>query len=436
MSSVPLLPKVAITGLGLVTPLGSSKTAFFSGLADGRSALERHSELASALPGALARQSVWAGHVQEFGALAAIDAGKRRRMPRLAQMCVVAGREALGLSPGAAAQDAAVRKRYGADRVAVVLGTGLGCLDLSIDFTRSFIDGGMAAASPAVFPYTVMNASSGLLAIELGLLGPNMTVNHREASLPESIASGAELLLTGRADAVLCGGCDELGPWLLHGLWRLSALAPDLLDATTVPFHPYEQRGQGIVPGEGAVVVLLERADRSPSAPPLAFLSGWARAGDHRPRLGWPRCPDSTVEGRSIIEGAVSSVKHSLAHAAIAADQIDWIAGAGNGSSLDALETQLLRQALGQAAEQAAISSVIGQCGEWQTSAGVRLGAALWALSAQRLPGTTHCQQPDPSRSLPGLLLSPTAAQVRHVLLPTLSQGGESVSLVLSQADS
>ena len=160
MSSVPLLPKVAITGLGLVTPLGTSKESFFAGLSDGRSALALHSDLSSALPGELAGQPVWAGRVSEFGAQAAIEAGKRRRMPRLAQMCIVAAREALGLLPGAGPKNASAIHTYGANRLGVVLGTGLGGLDATIEFTRSFIDGGMAAASPAVFPYTVMNASA------------------------------------------------------------------------------------------------------------------------------------------------------------------------------------------------------------------------------------------------------------------------------------
>ncbi len=431
MSSVPLLPKVAITGLGLVTPLGTSKESFFAGLADGRSALALHSDLSSALPGTLAGQPVWAGRVSEFGAQAAIDAGKRRRMPRLAQMCIVAAREALGLPPGAGPSDASAIRAYGANRLGVVLGTGLGGLDATIEFTRSFIDGGMAAASPAVFPYTVMNASAGLLAIELGLTGPNVTVNHRELSLPEAIAAGAELLQTGRADAVLCGGCDELAPWSLHGQWQLAALASDLMTAQAAPIHPYEGGNKGVVPGEGSVVVLLERTDRAPSAPPLAYLSGWGRIGDDRHRIGWPRV---SASDQRVTAGAAASIKQSLAMAGLRPNQLDWVAGAGNGSGLDELETQTLRAGLEAAAEQVAISSVIGQCGEWQTSAGARLGAALFSLSAQRVPGTTHCRTPDSAHSLPGLILHPQQARVDHVLLPTLSQGGGNISLVLSKA--
>lgn len=427
MSSVSLLPKVAITGLGLVTPLGATQQAFFASLGEGRSALRRSVELSIQLPSALQGQPIWAGRVEDFGAEAHIDAGKRRRMPRLAQMCVVAAREALGLSPGIAATESAAVRSHGADRIGVVLGTGLGGLDATIEFVRSFIASGVAAASPAVFPYTVMNASSGILAIELGLTGPNITVNHRELSLPEAIATGAELIATDRADAVLCGGCDELSPWLVHGLWQMSLLSPDLASAEHPPIHPYEAHGQGIVPGEGSVVVLLERADRTLSAPPLAYLSGVGRAGDERARVGW-----SVKHGQ--LAGARAAIEQSLEAAGLSADQIDYVAGAGNGSSLDVLETTALRDALGSAAEQVAISSVIGQCGEWQTSSGVRLGAALWSLCAQKVPGTVHCQRPDPTRSLPGLVQASRAALVRHALLPTLSQGGANVSLVLSKA--
>lgn len=440
MSSVPLLPKVAITGLGLVTPLGAGKTSFYSALHDGRSGLARHTELGSALPGHLAGQPVWAGRVGDFGADKAIESGKRRRMPRLSQMVIVAAREALGLFPTAAVKEAAIWQRHRPERIGIVLGTGLGCIEYTIDFVRSFLSGGVGAASPAVFPYTVMNASAGLLGIELGVTGPNITVNHRDLSLAEAIATGAELLLTDRADAVLCGSCDELGPWLYHGLWRLSALPPDLLDALEAPMHPYERDGQGVVPGEGAAIALLERTGGETTAPPLGYLSGWARAGDSRHRLGWPTLtasvtadprPDSTGK---LFAGGVRSIQQSIASAGLLPQQIGYVAGAGNGTSYDLLETATLRAALGGHAEQVAISSPIGLGGESLTSAGLRLGAALSSLASSTLPGTSLCKTPDSARSLPGLLLGPSEAQVDHVLVPVLSQGGGNVSLVVSRA--
>ncbi len=379
MSSVPLLPKVAITGLGLVSPFGAGQTSFFSALADGRSALALHPELSSTLPGDLARQPVWAGRVPDFGADKAVEAGKRRRMPRLSQMAIVAAREAMGLQPGAASQDAALYRRYRPDRLGVVLGTGLGCVEYTIDFVRSFLSGGLAAASPAVFPYTVMNASAGLVAIELALTGPNITVNHRELSLAESIATGAELLLTNRADA-------------------------------------------------------------ETSAPCLGYLSGWARAGDSRHRIGWPTIAASDGQDPShppsahLFSGAAQSIIQSVQIAGLRPEDVSYVAGAGNGTACDAIETAALRAALGQVAERVPISSILGQCGESLMSTGLRFGAALSALRSATLPGTTHCRTPDKTRSLPGLVRFPTPSSVEHVLIPTIAQGGGNVSLVVSRA--
>jgi 3-oxoacyl-[acyl-carrier-protein] synthase II len=434
-----LLSGAVITGAGLVTPLGSSLGELSAALRDGTCALRRDAELGRHLPDepgiTAGERAVWAARIGEFGAAAAIDAGRRRRMPRLGQMAVVAAQRALGLSAGAPAAAADVVQRYGADRVAVVLGTGLGTIEMTVEFEKSYIEGGAGAASPAVFPYTVMNTPAALVAMELGLLGANQTVNHRDLSFCEALAAATELLECGRADAVLAGGCDELGPWLVHGLLRLGALAQGGAGALeqlapSPPMHPYDRRRSGLLLGEGAVLVLLERPEAAAArqAPVLARVAGVGRGGDERPRLGWGRPGEPPA-----VEGAAAAIRQALAQAGLAPDQIDYISGSGNGTELDRVETAALRRALGTAADTVRISSVLGQSGEWLTSAGVRLGSALLALAEQRLPGTVLCREPDPEASLPGLLCEPQAATVRSVLVPCLAQGGGSVALVLSQ---
>lgn len=426
-----------ITGAGLLTPLGGTLGELSAALRDGTCALRPDLELGRNLPdepGAAGERAVFAARIGEFGAAAAIEAGRRRRMPRLGQLAVVAAQRALGLAPGAPAASAGVVQRYGAERVAVVLGTGLGTLEMTVEFERSYIQGGAGAASPAVFPYTVMNTPAALIAMELGLLGPNQTVNHRDLSFCEALAAATELLECGRADAVLAGGCDELGPWLVHGLSRLGALprggagALDQL-APSPPMHPYDRRRSGLLLGEGAVLVLLERPEAAAErgATVLARVAGIGRGGEDRPRLGWLRPGEPPA-----IEGAAAAIQQALAEAGLMPDQIDYISGSGNGTELDRVETAALRRALGPAAETARISSVLGQSGEWLTSAGLRLGSALCALAEQQLPGTVLCSEPDPEASLPGLLLRPQPATVRSVLLPCLAQGGGSVALVLS----
>lgn len=427
--------EVVVTGFGLVTPLGASADDFFAALRSGRSAISAPATPATGNklpPGALVELAASAAvaRVQDFGAAVAIDAGRRRRMPRIGQFCVVAAQQALGCEKDAAGvtlqKPPPVVQHYGSDRVGVVLGTGLGALDTTLEFTTQYLEGGLGAGSPALFPYTVMNTAAALVAMELQLLGPNLTVNHRDLSFAEALASACDLLRCGHLDAVLAGGCDELGDWLLHAYARLGILS------SGGDMRPYDRERRGLCPGEGAVLVLLEReaAAKARGATIAARIAGIGRHGDDRPRLGWLRPAEAPR-----IEGAAQSVRLCLDAAGETADMLDFIAGSGNGTELETLETQALRAALGTAAEHVPIASVLGQTGEWMTSAGVRLLSGLYALKEQALPGT-HCANPDSAASLPGLVQAPRAAQspVRSVLVPTFAQGGGNVSLLLTAA--
>ncbi len=430
-----------ITGLGIVTPLGVNPAEFFASLRSGRCALRRDEALGKRVPQkatahahAEIAAAPWTARIEEFGAAAAIEASRRRRMPRLAQLGLVAAQQALGLLPGQPpGTSASALGHYGNDRVAIVLGTGLGTLEVTMEFETGYIKDGLAAASPALFPYTVMNTTAAIVAMELQLLGPNLTINHRDLSVHEAVATAVDLIMCDRADAVLCGGGDELGPWLQHGLDRIAGRAGDGTDDTP-PMHPYDRQRRGFVLGEGAVMLLVERADRAHrrGARPLATIAGIGRAGDDRPRLGWvrPGQPAATA-------GASRAIKDCLQAAHLSPSELDFIVGSGNGSDLDALETQALRQALGAAAERLPIASILGQSGEWMTSAGARLATALYALGEQALPGTTLCHEPDSQAALPGLILTPqpAAAPLRHVLIPSFAQGGGSAAIVLSRPD-
>lgn len=423
---------IAVTGLGLVTPLGTGVAAFAEALRTGRSALRSCAELGKWVegPGGAEGRPILAAPLSDFSAQGAIEPQKLRRIPRLAQLCIVAAREALGMSMGMApggGKDAgrpAVALRHGDDRVGLVLGTGLGALEQTMEFNAGYLRGGPEAASPALFPTTVMNTAAGMVAMELHLTGPNITINHRDLSAVEAVAVARDHLRCGRADAVLAGGFDELGPWLAHAYGRLHALT-----AEGEPMRPYDRRRSGLCLGEGAVVLLLERLEdaRARGAEVLAVLAGVGRAGDDRPRVGW-RGP-GLAQGQDI-EGAVRAVRLALGEAGAAPG---YVAGGGNGTALDELETRALREALGAAAREVRISSILGQLGESFVSPGLRLASAVCALRDQHLPGTTFCEEPDPAASLPGLLLRPQAAEVTSVLVPTFAQGGGDVALVLTR---
>src|SRR6201999_1054336 len=180
--------------------------------------------------------------VGEFVARSHIPPASLRRLPRLSQMAIVAAKEAL----------AAAALPYDATRIGVVLGTGLGTLDETVHFMRGYLDGGPENASPLLFPSSVMNAAAGQLALECKLRGVNSTVNHRDASPLQALAMACDLLALGRADALLVGAVDELNAPALAGYRRFGGLA-----ATAM--RPYAAGRDGLVPGEGAAMLLVER---------------------------------------------------------------------------------------------------------------------------------------------------------------------------------
>ncbi len=451
-------PQIVITGCGVVNPLGVNRDQFWAALRTGQTALRI--EEANALAkegGALAVQlrrgedrsstetRYAAARVGDFGAGQAIDASRRRRMPRLAQMTIVAAQQALGVSRDSSTQaDAdAVLSFYGAERIGVALGTALGALDLTVEFMTQYLASGLASASPASFPYTVLNTPAALVAMELGLRGPNVTVNHRDLSAAEALATACELLACGRADAVLAGGADELSQSLLHAYRRFDCLARsdglagrqgERIDSFSVP---YDRMRHGLCPGEGAALFLLERADTAAKrgAQVLARIAGYGRGGDVRPRVGWS---SSVADEAAAQSGAHAAISAALRTSGLRADQLDCVVGSGNGTELDRLESAVLRQALSEDAERVRVVSLLGQSGEWPTSAACRVAQALFALQEQALP-RCHCPQPDERAALPGLCIqdesqAPLSARVERVLVPCFAQGGGSVALMLAQA--
>ncbi|HEX4457753.1 MAG TPA: beta-ketoacyl synthase N-terminal-like domain-containing protein, partial [Polyangia bacterium] len=179
----PVQARCVVTAIGVVSPLGVGAPAFLEALFAGQSGVGRDED------------GTPAARVGDFGAKQHIAPGNLRRLPRLSQMAIVAAKEAL----------AAGALPYDATRIGAVLGTGLGTLDETIHFMRGYLDGGPEAASPLLFPSSVMNAAAGQLALECKLRGVSSTVNHRDASPLQALALACDLLALGRADALVVG---------------------------------------------------------------------------------------------------------------------------------------------------------------------------------------------------------------------------------------
>jgi 3-oxoacyl-[acyl-carrier-protein] synthase II len=385
--------KFAITGVGVVAPIGVGEQAFWDALAEERSAIAR----VTPGEGGLAI----AARVGDFGAKQVIAPAQLRRMPRLAQMTIVAARQALAAAePGVADT-----------RIGVVTGTGLGTVDETMAFTRGFVDKGAEGASPMLFPVSVMNAVAGQLALECKLRGVNTTVNHRDHSALSAITLGCDMLELGRADALVVAAFDELSAPVEHGYVKLGGVARDAM-------RPYDVARDGLVPGEGAAAIVLEREDdaRRRGARVRAVVAGRGETGEHRPRVGWGHDDRWPEAERAVAQAAAGRA-------------IDWIAGGGNGTALDERELATIARALGALPP---TSSILGQTGEFFASGMLRVVAAIGALTHQAVPGTVGLSR-GPAQYDAALPRRFAPANVARVLVPSFAQGGANCALVLER---
>jgi 3-oxoacyl-[acyl-carrier-protein] synthase II len=388
--------RFAITGIGVVSPIGVGEEAFFAALDQGTTGIRAEEPPAHPARPLSAR-------VGDFGARERISAAALRRMPRLSRMATVAAQQAL----------AGARGEWDATRVGVILGTGLGTLEETVNFVTGYLERGPEGASPAVFPVSVMNAATAQLALELKLRGVNSTVNHRDHSSLSALGMACDYLALGRADALVVGGVDELSPPVHHAYVALGGVAPG-------PMRPYDAGRDGLTPGEAAVLFVLEREEdaRRRGAPIRGIVAGRGETGEARPRVGWGHAAAWPEAARAVALAAGDE-----------ADRISWVAGAGNGTTLDERELDAIREGLGRLPP---TSSILGQTGECLSSAMLRLLAALYALERNRLPGTVGLTRP-PDRFAGALLTAPRAAPVDRVLVPSFAQGGANLAFVVER---
>ena len=391
-------PRIVITGLGVVSPVGVGEEAFFQALEDGTQAI-RPDEAGAA------EGSPLVARVGDFGARQHISANALRRMPRLSQMTVVAAKQALSAS-GAA---------YADTRTGVILGTGLGTLGETLDFVTGYLQEGVEAASPAVFPVSVMNAPAGQLAVELKLRGVNSTTNHRDHSPLSALGMAADYLALGRADAIIVGGIEEVSFPVLHAYGQLGGLSK-------TGVRPYDLGRDGLCLGESAAMVVLEREEDAVrrGARIRAVLDGRGEFGDVRPRVGWGHAA-SWPEAVRTVRAAVANLDP---------ERISWVAGGGDGGALDERELDSVTEALGRLPP---TSSILGQVGESFSSSMLRVLAAIFALERQRIPGTVGLVNAPP-RHRDSLVLRTRAATVDTVLVPSFAQGGANLAFVFGRS--
>ncbi|MFH8796009.1 beta-ketoacyl-[acyl-carrier-protein] synthase family protein [Streptomyces sp. NPDC017941] len=401
---------VAVTGLGLLTPAGEGPDALWDCLCQGRST--------AAFDHALKGMPVdFSCQVPDFDT----DSVKTIawRTNRFMQMAVVAARMALAdsaLSPGG----------FDHRRVGVVLGVGAASMEHWPGETEKLLRGRLRAVSPLSLPRSIPNMAAGEIALDLGVTGPNLVVSTACASGATALGVAKDLLAADRCDVVLAGGAESPRASQMVALCfsRMSVLSRRGQDPARAS-RPFDADRDGFVLGEGAAVMVLEKADhaRARKAGVRAWLSGYGASADAH----HPTTPDP--EGK----GATAAIGAALDEAGLRHDDIDHINAHGSSTGFnDLYEATTLSRLFPRPAP---VTANKGSLGHGVGAAGaIEAACSVLTLEHQLIPPVANFSRPDPRIDLDIVAGVPRPHRVETVLSNSFGFGGQNAALVFTRA--
>jgi len=365
--------RICITGIGVVSPIGIGKEEFLFSLKKGRSGIEKIEEFDTHFSRSKKGGAIRSFHPKDF-----IPASKIRRLDRASQFAIAASKLALA--------DAGFSvTRENSSRVGVVLGSGFCGLSSSEEFHRGQVLKGFLDLNPMLFPNTVPNAPSSYVSIELGIQGVNSTLVQSFCTAEAAIIFACDQLQKRRADLILTGGVDELSEYLFRGFSELHLLATDT--GYGEKSCPYDKMRNGLVLGEGAGLLVLEREEHARSRGVRIYgrILGYSLVG--KSSKG-----DPSEDLRRSIKMALNGRDSS---------SIDYLSGAGNSSKiLDALEAKGVKKAFQTQSLRIPVSSIKSMLGEAIASGGMRMVANVLSMEDSFIPPTVNYLNPDPACDL------------------------------------
>ncbi len=409
--------RVVITGLGCISPLGNDIPSMWGNLIAGKSGVD----LISAYD-TREFKTKFAAEVKGFDGQALFGSREARRMDRFTQFALAASQQAV--SNARLVIDDGNR-----DRIGVVIGSGIGGLATLTENMRVLIEKGPSRVSPFLVPMMLTDSSPGMIAIHLGLRGPNFAVVTACATGTNAIGEGTEVIRRGQADVILAGGSEAtIVPLAMAGMSVMGALS-SRNDNPQAASRPFDLERDGFVMGEGAGVLVLESLDHAfaRSAPILAEIRGYGITNDAY-HVSAPA--ENGV-------GAAICMQMALEDAELGIQDIDYINAHGTSTYLnDKSETTAIKSVFGERAYHIPISSTKSMTGHLLGAAGA-LEATICVKVLQNgiLPATINYEHPDPLCDLDYVPNIARKASVRTIMSNSFGFGGHNAVIILSRYD-
>ena len=396
--------RVAVTGLGAVTPLGNDAPSTWQAAVEGRSGIDWiRSFDASEFPVRVAAE------VKEFDPSGVVPIKEARRLERNVLLAVCAAKEAV---------DNAQLNGFDPTRVGIVLGSAIGGFLGMMQQADVLRERGADRVSPFFLPSVLVDSASGQVAIALGIRGPNYAVVSACATGSHAVGEAAELIKRGDADAVIAGGTEAcMHPLILAGFCAMRGLAVE----DEHPPHasrPFDATRAGFVMGEGTCVLVLEELDaaRKRGAPIYAEVLGYGASNDAH-HMAQPD-PESL--------GVTEMMRAALRRANVEPTRVGYINAHGTSTPLgDAAETKAIKDVFGDHAYELAVSSTKSMMGHCFGAAGtIEAMMCVQAIKQGVIPPTINYVHPDPECDLDYVPNEARRAHVDVALSNAMGLGG------------
>ncbi len=404
------LPRIVVTGVGMVTPLGLTTAATWEAMRAGRSGVNRITQFD--LTGC---EVQIAAEVKGFVAEDLMDRRTARRSGRHTQMAVAAANEAVAAA-ALAINDA------NRDAIGVFIASS-GQFSIIGEQERVADERGPGRIDPLTVPRVGQYSAAVRVGRLLEVRGPNSSANSACASGGDAIGQAVNLLRLGHADCMIAGGAEALvGRVVVSSLGGLGALAKTWNAEPERASRPFDAKRSGFVLGEGAAVLVLETEEhaRSRGAPVICELAG----------VAWSF--DATDDTAPDVDGQGLAMRRALKDAGLTMDEVDYINAHGTSTQLnDKTETAAIKQVFGERAYGIPVSSTKSMTGHLAAAAGaVEAAACVLALRDQVIPPTINYEFPDPDCDLDYVPNQARQAKLGVALSNAFGLGGQNSCLV------
>jgi len=407
--------RVVITGLGAVTPLGNDVASTWNQLIAGQSGIATISKFdASAI------SSQIAGEVKNFDVSEYIGQKEARTMDTFIHYGLAAGIQAF--------RDSGINvTEENAERIGVIIGSGIGGLPLIETNCESLFSKGPRRVSPFLIPGSIINMISGHMSIMYGLKGPNLAVVTACTTGTHCIGEAMRMIQYGDADAMLAGGAEStISALAMAGFANMRALSTRN-DEPARASRPWDADRDGFVMGEGAGVLMLEEYEHAKArgAKIYAELAGYGMSADAN-HMTAP-CEDG--------DGAMRSMRNAMRDAGVNPDQVNYINAHGTSTPLgDVAETVAIKRALGDAAKNAIVNSTKSMTGHLLGGAGgVESVFTALAVAHQKSPPTINLDNPGEGCDLASCANVARDATIEIAMSNNFGFGGTNGTLVMKK---